>query len=164
MLLREFLPSRSVEDILAERVRLTFGREEYVLRVLTIDETEVWQRKALNTLALILGIVEASPNRANAFGRIMGMGKEQLALIREYDLDGVLPDDKALRATATPSSLLKAAIEVLATAYPPAGVLLDAVVNHPEILIELLGDQMQQTPSSGPPPSTDGDLEESAAA
>lgn len=153
MLLAEFLPSRSTEDILAERVRLNLGREEFILPDLSIEATEAWQAQFATELGVIYAQIGQAKQPADVMVKLLGLVPLQLTLIRGYDTTGVLPADEWIRGNASASAVLKSFIEVLAAAHPTAGVLLDAVVRNPDLIRTLLREGTLETTS---PPPTNG--------
>lgn len=159
MLLAEFLPSRSTEDILAERVRLRLGGEEFVLPDLPIEATEAWQTQFASELGVIYAQVGKAKAPADVMVKLLGLVPIQLSLIRGYDTSGVLPPDEWIRQHASPGAVLKAFLEVLAAAHPTVGVLLDAAVRNPAAIRELMRDAPETTsppPTNGSHPSTAG--------
>lgn len=152
MLLAEFLPTRSSDDIIAERVRIRLGGEDILLPDLSIAETEAWQAQFAAELAVIVGQVSASDDPRLIMARLTGLVPLQLTLLRAYDRDGRLPDDEWIRTKASPSAVLKAFLEVLAAAHPMAAVLLDGIVRNPDSIRELI----RQTPATASPPPTNG--------
>lgn len=151
MILTQFLPERSVEDILAGRVRLTFGGQAFDLPALTIDKCEAWQAEFSERLAQLFSGISQLDSAGAILGRLGSATDFQLELLRAYDEKNVLPDDAGLRAIATPDALLRATLEVLAAGYPLAASVVDLIARNPAMAKALVLELMKTQP---PPPSS----------
>lgn len=161
--LRQFLPERSAEDILAERIRLTLGGTEYVLPVLTIEQNEAF-RVTLNTN---LGGLLAGFDQLDSLPSIMARLGQATPVILEtlaaYDREGQLPAAAVLRSTCTEVAVSRAFFGVLAAAYPLAAVALDSVLSSPDLLrVIMAGMAGSSVPSSTPAPRMAGPRKPSA--
>lgn len=166
MILRQYLPERSAEDILAGRIRLKLGPDWFELPVLTIDENEKWQGVVVETLGgLFVGLNTDNPPAA--FARLAAGTDAQLKLLRTYDKGHTLPTVKVIRATTSNAELLRAVLEVIAAAFPLAAIVLDELTRNEDVLRMLIDEGLRRIysePTSLPPPSTAGTSTESEAA
>jgi hypothetical protein len=117
--LGSLLPPRSIEDILAERVRLVIGGEVYDLPALVIEKNDEWKA---SLEADLTGMLAALDEAGNDVGSIVATLSQEptrlLNLLRSYDATGVLPDDATIRASMTPIGILRAVLEVWRAANP----------------------------------------------
>jgi len=117
--LSALLPTRSVEDILAERVRLTIGGEEYVLPALSIEQTETWLDGLQTEVNALIGFLEMSgDDGGRIFAELTSKPARLLDYLVSYDQTGVLPDRDVIRRGLTPIGLLRAVLEVWRAANP----------------------------------------------
>ncbi len=170
--LRQFLPERSAEDILAERIRLNLAGTEYILPVLTIEQNEAFRA----TLGAKLGGLLAGFDKLDSVPLILGrLGSATpvlLEVLADYDHTGVLPPAEQLRGSITEVAASRAFFAVVAAAYPLAAAALDSVLSSPELLAVLLDEVVprrepptQETlsaPSNTPAPPTAGPRKRSA--
>lgn len=117
--LGSLLPPRSIEDILAERVRLVIGGEVYDLPALVIEDNERWKASLQTELvALLSGLQEAGDDIGGIVASLTGEPDRLISLLKSYDQNDVLPDAATLRTTMTPIGLLRAVLEVWRAANP----------------------------------------------
>ncbi len=125
---RSFLPERAIEDIIAERVRLTIGGEEYVLPAKVVEDNEAWLA-GLN--ADFRGLMGALANAENDTSALVGLLTRDpnwlIDHLLSYDHTGVLPDRETIRKSLTPIKLLMAVAEVWRAANPLVDITLAAV-------------------------------------
>lgn len=127
--LSEFLPDRSIEDILAERVRLTIGGRDYVLAALTIEENEAWLAEVDGELAGTLEAVgDAGDDVQAILAALTGDSDSVLELLISYDKRGVLPPLDELRREVTPMGAIRLALTVWRAANPKADIALAALL------------------------------------
>lgn len=173
--LRQFLPERSAEDILAERIRLTLGGTEYVLPVLTIEQNEVFRASLSSKLGLLLAGFDQLDSMPVIMARLGASAPLLLELLGEYDQTHQLPTAEQLRTTCTEVAVSRAFFGVLAAAYPLVAAALDGVLSSPQLLelvmAELAPKRPEPTlvagssePSNMPAPPTAGPRKRSAAA
>lgn len=155
------LPERTLDDIFARRAVLAMGDQEIELRILPIEANERWTKtfqKRMDTLTAGLA-VDANPVSVIAF--LQGMPDLQIELLREYDVDGVLPDDAWIRANATAPQLITGLFVVLAAAFPLAVILLRLALDNADVRTLLAAGLRQST--SGAPANGAGAHRSSAA-
>ena len=140
---RSFAPPRSVEDILAERVRLVIGGEAYVLPALSIAANEAWKAGLEGDFVNLMTALQTAGDDVPAIVAILTRDPDWLIdHLIGYDRSGILPDRAHLREGLTPLGVLRAVVEVWQAANPLAD-------------IGTLGFAMTGTPSSDtPPPSS----------
>lgn len=149
-LLREFLPHRTAEDILAERIRVRLGPSEYTLPVLTIAEGEAWRALAGERLGALFGDFAKLDDPRVIIGRLSAATDLQLELLTAYDHAERLPDVATIRRTTTEGGLLKAVLAVTAAAYPLAAAAIEVLLEQPELLGSLVA-EMRSQPTNTPP-------------
>jgi hypothetical protein len=122
------LPSeRSVEDVLAGRLRLTLAGQVWVLPVLTVGENEAWMAGLDKRFNPILADVDESDLVA-MLAALQGLDVDLMAFLLDYDKSGVLPRDETFRKSIYPHELFKAVAEVGLAANPTAAFGLAAAV------------------------------------
>lgn len=163
MILAQYLPERSAQDILAGRVRLTLGGQAFDLPALTIAQCDAFRARASAELGQLFGSFEAIESPMQMVAWLGGTTDLQLAILRSFDLGGVLPDDAWVREHATPEAVLRAVFEVTACAFPPFAVALDLIVRNPAAITTLLeaGTAGSSRPTSARRPTTAGAPESS---
>lgn len=116
---RSFLPERAIEDIVAERVRLTIGGEEYILPAKVVEDNEAWLA-SLN--ADFRGLMDALDKAGDDTSTIVALLTRDpdwlIDHLISYDHTGVLPDKATIRKGMTPIKLLMAVGEVWRAANP----------------------------------------------
>ena len=119
MEITDLLPARSIEDILAERVRLTIGGEAYNLPALNVEDTEAWLGELEGDLRGLLSLVEdAGDDAGKVFAELSAKPARLIDFLIAYDKMGALPDRDGLRRGLTPIGLVKAVLEVWRAANP----------------------------------------------
>lgn len=137
----DLLAPRSVEDILAERVRLVIGEEVYDLPVLTIRENRAWREQVDVTLGMLLMAVSMEED-SDAILALFDRNEESLlALLQSYDRTGVLPPRETIEANLSPLGLVRAVLEVWRAARPLADIARTGLAAMPT----------ETPPSSAPP-------------
>jgi hypothetical protein len=143
--LATLMPARSVEDILAERVRLSIGGEVYTLPSLSIEATEAWvARMDGEFVGLMTGLEKAGDDIPKIVTILTSRPDRLLALLLAYDLEHRLPPEEELRRKLTPMGLLRAIMEVWRAANPLADIALAGLTRA----IEQNGSPL---PTSSPP-------------
>jgi hypothetical protein len=116
------LPPRSVEDVLAERVRLVIGGEVYDLPVLSIADNRAWKERMDMELGYLLLRVTVEDD-GEAILRLFDSADDLfLDLLVSYDRTGVLPGRDRLEAELTQMALVRAVLEVWRAARPLADI------------------------------------------
>lgn len=152
------LPPRSVEDILAERVRLTIGGQEYVLPSLTIDDNERWLAGLeAEFAALMSALDDAGDDMVSIVNTLTGDTDRLIDRLTDYDVTGVLPDRAAIRAGLTPIGLLRAVGSVWRAANPKVDIALAGLMTPG------LRASVSRLPTSRRSPSTASPRAKSAA-
>lgn len=117
--LGSILPPRSMEEILAERVRLTIGGRVYDLPALVIDDNQRWKEQL--DLAMV-GLLQAAGEQGDNVGAVLETLSADpgpfLDLLQSYDKTGVLPERDVLRTSMTETQLLISVLEVWRVANP----------------------------------------------
>lgn len=102
-------PARSVEDVLAGRLRLSLGGEVYVLPVRSIAENRVWVESVEARLGAQTAALADATDLAQAALALGAVTAEQmLELVLSYDVSGILPDYETAEAVVRPHELLAA--------------------------------------------------------
>ncbi|MFZ0324727.1 MAG: hypothetical protein WAN48_11420 [Actinomycetes bacterium] len=143
MELGSLLPPRSVEDILAERIRLEIGGEVYDLPVLTIAENRVWKERMDLELGLLFMQISATDDTDAILGLFDGSESLFMDLLTSYDTTGVLPDQATIEAGLSPLGLIRATLEVWRAARPLADIARTGAMTTPA-----------PPKSASPPPSS----------
>jgi hypothetical protein len=125
---RSFLPERTIEDMIAERVRLTIGGEVYILPAKVVEDNEVWL-SGLN--GDFRGLMEALSKSGDDYSVVVGLLTRDpdwlIDHLISYDHTGVLPDKAVIRKSLTPIKLLMAVAEVWRAANPLVDIALAAM-------------------------------------
>jgi hypothetical protein len=116
------LPPRSVEDVLAERIRLSIGGEVYDLPVLTIAENRVWLERVDLELGLLLTRISMSGDTDEMLALFDGSTAIFLDFLRSYDTTGVLPSTEVIEASLSEVGLVRMVLEVWRAARPLADI------------------------------------------
>lgn len=126
--LRKFLPERSLEDIISERVRVTVGETEYVLPVKVVEDNEIWLQ-SLNSdfRQLMQALTEAGEDVEKIVALLTRDPNWLIDHLLSYDHTGQLPDRETIRKSMTPIRLLMAVGEVWRAANPLADIALTAL-------------------------------------
>jgi hypothetical protein len=125
------LPPRSVEDILAERIRLVIGGETYDLPVLPIRENRAWKERMDLELGWLVAKVSSDADASVILRLFDGSEALFMDLLQSYDTSGVLPPREVIEAGLTPLGLIRAVLEVWRAARPLADI--TAAVMTPEV-------------------------------
>jgi hypothetical protein len=112
------LPERSVEDVLAGRLRIRLAGEWYVLPVLTIGQNREWTESLDAEVAPLL---EGSDDLEVIVQRAQGLSDRLLEFVWSYDRMGVLPPRETIEPNVYPHEALRAVMEVRLAANPTLG-------------------------------------------
>lgn len=123
----DLLPARSVEDILAERVRLSVGGREFILPSLNLDDTEAWLTSINAEVAGLLAAVDADVDLGSLLAQLQSRQSALLDLLVSYDKTGVLPPLDELRKGLTPMGLIRSVLEVWRAANPLVDIALSGL-------------------------------------
>jgi hypothetical protein len=118
------LPERSMEDILAERIRLVIGGQVYDLPVLPIAENRAWKERMDLELGYFLAALSTTDEMEAVYALFDANEALFMDLLRSYDKTGVLPPAADIEAALTPLGLVKAVLEVWRAARPLADIAL----------------------------------------
>lgn len=145
----ETLPTRTAADILRGRIRVVLGGSAYELRVLPRRASREWLGKLDADFAGLAGALDAAADDKPKILELLASRSDRLlAILREYDVDGVLPAPEFLDEFATDPEIVIAVVEVWRAANPLAAMLAEAASE------ETNGTSSEQpTPSLSP---TDG--------
>ena len=121
------LPERSVEDVLAGRLRLRLGGEWYVLPVLTIGQNREWMESLDAEMQPLLDGADDDDLSA-IVERMQGLSDRLLEFVYSYDIKGLLPPREAIEPNVYPHEALRAVLEVRLAANPTLGFALAGVV------------------------------------
>lgn len=169
---------RTEEAALSGLLEIRMGGQPYTLPVLTMAQSEAWQR----TLAQRLASIDVLPDLDDG-GELMAQlfaagGQAKLDVVAAYDLTGVLGGREAIRERITQMELA-AALEVMVEAELPFGVVaapsVVAAFGEPMrlavatlVAIRSLSERSPSGPSltgglTGPPSGTDGPTSSSSS-
>ena len=126
----DLLPKRSVEDILAERIRVSVGGREFILPSLNLDDTEAWLGSINGEAFGLLGLLDESEDIGSVLATLAASPAKLLDLLRAYDKGGVLPPIEELRQGFTPMGLLRTVLEVWRAANPLADITLAGLTSE----------------------------------
>lgn len=162
MILREFLPERSAEDIAAGRIRLTFGVSEATrsvdLFVLPIRANRAWVDRLNGSLGGVWDSLDGVADPKELLVWLAQQTEPMLDLLAAYDNATALPDRDWLEEHATDQQVLTAFLGVCAAAHPLAVGLIEAVSSDSELLKAAVMTVARSfsKPTSTPPASTAG--------
>jgi hypothetical protein len=123
----DLLPARSVEDILAERVRLAVGGREFILPSLNLDDTDDWLNQINGEVAGLLASVNDDADLGSLLVQLQARQDGLLDLLIAYDKTNVLPERDQLRKGLTPLGHIKAVLEVWRAANPLVDIALSGL-------------------------------------
>ncbi len=109
-MLDTFGSPRTVEDVLAGRLRVTLGGEVYDLPVRSIASNRRWVESLDAEMGSLLSAINSAGEDYQAIAAaLMGIGAEELLdLVIAYDETGVLPPKEVLEETTQPHEALRA--------------------------------------------------------
>lgn len=118
--LTSLLPSRSVEDILAERVRLRVGDGEvYDLPALSYNAVEVWRGALETDLLSMLDSVDIAGDEVSTILTLLSSQMPKLVdALYAYDQTHLLPPREDLLNRVTPMWVLRSVLEVWRSTNP----------------------------------------------
>lgn len=146
--LRSILPERSVEDVLAGRLRMTLGGTVFDLPVLTIAQADTWREKLLAAFGDVMNRLESEVNVAGIIAFLGTNTPTMLTLIHDYDRDAILPDDDYIRGHATEPEVLRGFVLILAASFPFIASAIDILATNPQALGMVLSEF--KTPAGAP--------------
>jgi hypothetical protein len=162
VILREFLPERSAEDITAGRIRLTFGVGESArpvdLFVLPINANRAWKEKLEKTLGGVWEGLDGVADPSTMLAWLADQDTSMLDLLQAYDIHGVLPDKAWIEDHATNQQVLTAFLGVCAAAHPLAVSVIEAISSNSDLMrMALIAlSSAFSAPTSSAPASTGG--------
>lgn len=159
--LEGLLSPRSVDDLIAERVRVTLGEHEYVLPVLKIEREEAWRAKLDSQFENDLAAAGAA-SMPELLRVLDGQQDRLLDALIDFDETGVLPEKAVIRREATQMQVIRAVLGARQSVSPLVVIGLMtglALVN----LTVLAGPSGSLAPLSSPRSATAGPPATSAA-
>ena len=134
-MLESFGPERTVEDVLAGRLRVTLGGQPYVLPVRSIASNRRWVESLDAELGgLMASLSVAGADYSSLTAAFEQVGAEQLlGLVIAYDETGVLPSREDLEETTKPHEALMAVMGIRRVQNPLADAGLAAAGVAPAI-------------------------------
>jgi hypothetical protein len=122
-MLDPFALERSIEDVLAGRLRVVLGGKAFILPVRSIASNRRWVDSLDAKLSSLLATVSTSGDYATLVGAVESIEPENLLdLVIAYDEDGVLPARDELLELARPHELLQALKAIRRVQNPLADV------------------------------------------
>ncbi len=116
---------RSVEDILAGRLRIRLAGEWHVLPVLTVGQNADW----LATLEAEMDpLISGEDDLAKVVGLMDDLNGRLLDFVYSYDLMHVLPEQSTIARDVYPHEVLRAVMEVRLAANPTLGLALTSAI------------------------------------
>jgi hypothetical protein len=149
------MPSRSVADILAGRLRLQLGATEYVLPVLARAPARRWLESLDARFAsLAVDLESAGDDAAAILTRLVAEADAMYDMLLSYEAAAslpapVLPSRAEIDETATDAQVLHAVLEVWRAVHPLVASVADATPSPATT-------STSPAPPSSPPPPTDG--------
>lgn len=121
--LTSLLGARSVDDMLAERVRIQLGGVTYTLPVKTMRGQREWEEALDGELASLLRLVQDDGDDVEALLRALsGSSWAFIDLLLSYDDHDILPDRATVDETNTETAILVATLEVWRAGHPKADI------------------------------------------
>lgn len=119
----EALPVRSVADILSGRIQIVLGGVPYIIHVLPRRASREWITKLDQRFAEVTSALDQAENDAPRILALLTAHTDyMIQMLREYDIEGVLPDDEFIETYATDGEILAAMVEVWRAANPLAAI------------------------------------------
>jgi hypothetical protein len=109
---------RSVEDVLAGRLRIRLAGEWHTLPVLTIGQNADWLASLDAELAPLM---EGDDDLDVVVGKMEALNARLLDFVYSYDRMGLLPDKATIERDVYPHEVLRAVMEVRLAANPTLG-------------------------------------------
>lgn len=145
--------ARSAADIVAGRVRLTFGGTTYTLPVRSIRTNREWKESLDGRLAGMLSVLTtASENTTAILLALASATGPMLDALSQYDETHVLPPRDELERLATEMEVVRAVAEVWLAANPLLVMATLGMVNQTPAATT----NGSSAPTSSPRPSTAG--------
>ena len=120
--------------MLAGKVRLVLGGTEFPLSVLVIEKADEWRDGLLAAFGDVMGQLEKEVNVAGVLAFLGSNTPIMLGLIRDYDIEGKLPDDAWVRSHATEPEVLRGFVLILAASFPFIASAIDILSSNPAAL------------------------------
>jgi hypothetical protein len=142
-----------VEDVLAGVLRMKFGKSEFAVPVLVIEKADAWRAKLMSEASDLMSGFEGQTNAAGVLAFLGGHTPTMIGLLRDYDVEGVLPDDEWIRGHATEPDVLRAFMLTMAASFPFIAAALDILAANPNALrmvLEEFGPAPKQIPDGSP--------------
>lgn len=139
------LAERSVEDVLAGRIRIRLAGETYVLPVLTVGQNADW---LASLEAELHPLIEAEDDLDVVMGLMDTVNDRLLDFVYSYDLRGLLPKQSTIERDVYPYEVLRAVMEVRLAANPTLGFALASVLEDATKAAAKVNEAMAQMPSA----------------
>lgn len=144
-------------DVIAQRVRLHIGGEDYLLPSLCIADSEEWEAKLDAEVTDVLRTVEEQGDDVGQVLETLATNPDRfLDLLIAYDQTKVLPKKAALRRQMTQMDLLRCCLEVWRAANPLVDIGLGVVTTVARRTSALPRLTSSLQPSTGGPPAPSG--------
>jgi hypothetical protein len=119
----EALPVRSVADILSGRIQIVLGGIPYIIHVLPRRASREWIAKLDQRFADVTMALDKAENDAPKILALLTAHTDyMIQMLREYDVEGVLPNDEFIETYATDGEILAGMVEVWRAANPLAAI------------------------------------------
>jgi hypothetical protein len=119
----EALPVRSVADILSGRIQIVLGGIPYIIHVLPRRASREWIAKLDQRFADVTMALDKAGNDAPKILALLTAHTDYMVqMLREYDVEGVLPNDEFIETYATDGEILAGMVEVWRAANPLAAI------------------------------------------
>lgn len=119
----EALPVRSVADILSGRIQIVLGGIPYIMQVLPRRASREWIAKLDQRFAEVTMALDRAENDAPKILALLTAHTDyMIQMLREYDVEGVLPNDEFIETYATDGEILAGMVEVWRAANPLAAI------------------------------------------
>lgn len=159
MILKDYLPERSAEDIWAERLRLVLGDQELVLAVLPMRDSDEWKVEVSNEIGHLMLGLEALDDLESVMRHFGTIERGTLIrLLRAYDRDQVLPDDEWLLTHVSEGQVLRSFLMVWSVANPTLAVIVDTMMRAPNLAATIAKNAAPAGSGNGSRQPTDGAL------
>ena len=154
--LSSILPPRSVEDILAERVRLVIDGQTYDLPALVIADNEAWKARLDAEITALLARAQGEDDPGEVLNALAADATPFEDLLYAYDKGGILPEREVLRSSLTEFGLLCAVLEVWRAANPLVDIGIGAWQTTVQTTNEWLARMRGSRPSTAGRPASSG--------
>jgi hypothetical protein len=150
------LPTRSAADILSGLITIVLGGLPYVIQVLPRRASREWLARLDDRFAAVTQALDSAENDVPKILALLTAHTDYMVeMLREYDVNDVLPDNEFIETYATDGEILAAMVEVWRAANPLAAIGAEAAAET------MAG--IASAPLNSSPENTDGALTTSNA-